>query len=73
MKKYVFALTFLVVFAGQSQEVSKELKQEVEKASILLESFQPTEIDPVSLNAVLVWSEDKTQLAVVMKANVLDE
>lgn len=69
-----FLVLFLAVQAGQTQEVvvSPALKQKVKKAAMELHVYEPNPMDPLSLNATMVWSEDKSQVAVIMKALLLD-
>ena len=68
-------MLFLVLQFGWAQptKVLPTLNQKVEKAALNLSTNETNPMDPLSLNATIVWSEDKTQLAVVMKANLEDE
>lgn len=56
---------------SQNSEILSGFKQNVEAFANKLEAFECNELDPLSLNARIVWSKDKSQLAVVMKANLL--
>lgn len=69
----VFLVIVFSVHFGWSQKPSilTEFKQKVEAFANKLEAFECNELDPLSLNAGIVWSDDKTQLAIVMKANLL--
>ncbi|MCK0131651.1 protein-disulfide reductase DsbD N-terminal domain-containing protein [Flavobacteriaceae bacterium F08102] len=70
---YSFLVCFLVFVSSgwaQSIEVSPELKQKIEKAGANLHLDKTHAMDPVAVNATLVWSDDKSQVAVVMKASV---
>ncbi|SFW19376.1 hypothetical protein SAMN02927921_00470 [Sinomicrobium oceani] len=52
--------------------VVADLAAKVEETSQEMYVEDPVLQDPVSLNAALVWSNDKKQLAVVMKVRVLE-
>lgn len=70
----IFFMVFLAVHLGQAQssKVSPQLKEKVAKVASELETFVPYQLDPLSLNATIVWAADRTQFAVVLKALVLD-
>ena len=69
----VFLFFISVVNFGWAQKstVLPGFKQNVEAFANKLEAFECNELDPLSLNASIVWSKDKSQLAIVMKANLL--
>lgn len=70
----VFVLLFVVQFGwSQTTKILPSLKQKVEKTAMELATDETNPMDPVAVNAKLVWSEDKTQLAVIMKASIEDQ
>ena len=70
--KIIIPLLFVAQLGwSQDSKVSPELMQKVKRASARLLIPEPNDMDPVTLNATLVWSADKSQLAVVMKVDVL--
>lgn len=75
MKKsiYITLILFFTIQLGWAQktEILPDLKKKVEITSENMRAFECNELDPLSLNATLVWSNDKTQLAVIMKTNLL--
>ena len=75
MKKYTLTIIvmFLLIQTGWSQKemVLPGLKQKVESIKTNLKALECNELDPLSLNATIVWSDDKSQLAILMKANLL--
>ncbi|MCF7568284.1 protein-disulfide reductase DsbD N-terminal domain-containing protein [Sabulilitoribacter arenilitoris] len=68
----ILALITQISFA-QSTNISSEFKKKVEVASSELFTSPSDPMNPVSVNATLVWSEDKTQVAIVLKANIGNE
>ena len=67
-----FSLLILSQIArSQASEISETFKQKVAESASKLKAFECYDLDPLSLNATIVWSEDKTQLAVIMKVNLL--
>ncbi|MCL5246145.1 protein-disulfide reductase DsbD N-terminal domain-containing protein [Cellulophaga sp. 20_2_10] len=75
MKIYSSLLFILVsVTLGWSQqtEVQASLVGAVKEAATTLVAGSPNHMDPLSLNATVVWSKDKTQLAVLLKAELLE-
>lgn len=64
---------FVQLSWSQSTKVASDLKEKIEKASIELKTSLTNYMDPVSINATLVWSDNKKQLAVVMKASIEDQ
>ena len=56
----------------QDSKVLPELKAKIASVASELEILEPTKLDPVSLNGTIVWSADKSQLAIIMKANILE-
>ena len=76
MKKNIalILVTLIAVQFGWSQnsKVLPELKAKITTAASELEIFEPSNLDPVSLNGTIVWSADKSQFAIIMKANILE-
>ncbi len=73
MRKLLVLIGFLttVVFVGNAQDVVNEgLKKKLTKLVEDIEVVKPNASDPVALNADMVWSDDKSQLGVVIKANI---
>jgi len=56
---------------AQKMTIMPDLLNKVEQASNQAGDNQPHEMDPLALNASIIWSEDKSQLAIVMKVNLL--
>jgi len=65
-----FLVCFTSVVWSQTPQVSPELKQKVQVAASKLTTTETHAMDPVAVNATLVWSADKTQVAVVMKGAI---
>lgn len=76
MKNYlnIFVL-FLIVQLNWAQQktIKPDLKKKVETVSSELSTSPTNPIDPVAVNATLIWSNDKSQVAVILKANIADE
>jgi hypothetical protein len=77
MKQYLSIFIFLILVASGYEcfsqvEIKKELKQKIEDSTEKIAVWEPDFESPVSFNAKAVWSNDKKQLAVVMKVKVLD-
>ncbi|WP_282135772.1 protein-disulfide reductase DsbD domain-containing protein [Seonamhaeicola maritimus] len=75
INRYILLTLILVAqfsFA-QTTKVSEDLKKKVEAASSELFTSPTNPMDPVAVNSTLVWSDDKTQVAVILKANIADE
>ncbi|WP_394972841.1 protein-disulfide reductase DsbD domain-containing protein [uncultured Croceitalea sp.] len=71
---YLYILLFFTqLTVAQTIKILPELKQKVEKAANELSNPQTSLVDPVSINGTLVWSEDKTQVAVVLKASIKNQ
>lgn len=72
--RYFFKIAFLICFIniGWAQKVTiqADLKAEVETVSFELYTDPTNPMDPVSVNSTLVWSKDKRQVAVVLKADI---
>lgn len=66
----VFCFSSCTSFA-QTEKINSDLEMMVEMEQMDLATSKPTALDPLRLNAKVVWSEDKAQLAIVMKANLL--
>ena len=63
----------LVIQSVYSQEkVEDELRKKVEEAAAGLDVPAPDPFSPVSVKAGTVWSDDKKQLALIMKVEVLE-
>lgn len=62
---------WLLIGKTHAQTIDESLVLMVAMAKQELNTPDPTRFDPVALNARLVWSEDKGQLAIVMKVNLL--
>lgn len=77
MKAYYLKI-LIVVFCfcsynsfAQTEKINSNLELMVEMEQMDMITSTPTALDPLRLNAKVVWSEDKAQLAVVIKANLL--
>ncbi|WP_405291757.1 hypothetical protein [Algibacter sp. Ld11] len=73
---YRLLIILLFITSGigwaQKTEILPDLINKVELASNTLEEAKPNHMDPLALKATLVWSEDKSQLAIIMKATLLE-
>lgn len=70
---YIFFFILLTIQHGFAQEkVNDDLRKKAREVAKELTVSIPDMQSPVSLNASIVWSEDKKQLAVIMKVEVLD-
>ena len=70
---WIFFSTLLFIQPVFSQEVKDDLRKKAREAAKGLTVLVPHSHSPVSVNAKSVWSEDKKQLAVILKVEVLDE
>ncbi|GAA3617499.1 protein-disulfide reductase DsbD family protein [Flavivirga amylovorans] len=67
-------LLIIVQFSfSQTAKVLPDLNKKVETASSELSTSPTNPVNPVSINATLVWSDDKSQLAIIQKVNIADE
>lgn len=70
-KSILFIFCFVGQFClAQTKNVYSSLKENAEKAGIELVNHETNPMEPVSVGATLVWSDDKTQIAIVMKASI---
>jgi len=67
----ISALLMANKIPAQSIDGSLELKVAVAKQK--LNTSSPTRLDPLALNAKLVWSDNNDQLAIVMKVSLLTD
>ena len=77
MKRFLSIIIFSALFAFGNEsfsqvEICKDLKQKVQDSTKTIAVWEPGFDAPVSFNAKAIWSNDKKQLAVVMKVKVLD-
>ncbi|WP_163407109.1 protein-disulfide reductase DsbD domain-containing protein [Flavobacterium ajazii] len=71
VKCYLIACLFAVKMCwGQDFTVQPKLKAEALEKVKSLKTEITNDLNPVEVNADVVWSEDKTQLAVVLKASI---
>ena len=72
----VFPVLFCFLFAIQpgvaQQKATDDLRKKAQQAAAGLRVPAPDLLSPVKLNARAVWSDNKKQLAVIMKVEVLD-
>jgi hypothetical protein len=69
----VFFCLLFTFHTGFSQEKENDdLKRKAREAAAGFTIPAPDMLSPVSVNAKAVWSDDKKQLAVIMKVEVLD-
>ncbi|TGV04883.1 protein-disulfide reductase DsbD domain-containing protein [Flavivirga rizhaonensis] len=74
MKNFIYILFLLAQLSGaQTTKIVPTLKLKAEKVATELTTNETNHMDPVSVNATLVWSQNKTQIAVVMKVSVEDQ
>ncbi|PKQ63904.1 hypothetical protein BZG02_07795 [Labilibaculum filiforme] len=57
---------------AQIDKIDSDLEMMVEMEQMDLVTSKPTAMDPLSYNAKVVWSENKDQLAIVLKADLLN-
>ncbi|AUP80514.1 protein-disulfide reductase DsbD family protein [Flavivirga eckloniae] len=67
-----FFITLALTNVG-AQTIDESLELMVSVAKQDLETPSPTRFDPLQLNGAIVWSENKKQLAVVMKVELLTD
>lgn len=71
-----FSFIFLLMFCSQlvlaQTDISHEFKEKVTNISKNLTIVNPQHSDPVSVASTLVWNETKDQLAIVVKASILN-
>lgn len=75
MKKlapFLFFYCFIVLSTIAQEKIAKGLKDKVAIESEKLTTYATNELDPVSVNSKVVWSDNRKQLAVVVKATMLD-
>lgn len=72
--RLIIVTFFLIMGNGWAQKTAilPDLIKKVEQASIQFSEAIPNHMDPLALQADLVWSDNKSQLAVIMKATLLD-
>ncbi len=74
MKTISFVILFILgtfcAVNAQKLTIKPDLKQKVETAAKNLTTGETNALDPVALNAQVVWSADHSQLAIVMKVNI---
>jgi hypothetical protein len=58
--------------AFSQEKVKAEFRKKVKEAANELYVTKPYELAPVNVNARTVWSDDKKHMAVIIKAEVLD-
>jgi hypothetical protein len=70
---YIFFYLLFVIHSAFSQEkVKDDLRKKAQEAAKGLGVLAPDMRSPVSVNAKAIWSDDKKQLAVILKVEVLD-
>ena len=74
LKKISVLLFFLVgtTINSQNAPVSIDLEEKVFEELDLITTGKPSVLDPLALNAKIVWSVKKDQLAIILKANLLE-
>ncbi|RKR05099.1 disulfide bond corrector protein DsbC [Flavobacterium sp. 90] len=71
-KRYAFILFMILGVKSYAQkQPDTGFTKKVEKAASALKVKSPVISDPVSLNAQVVWNDNKSQVAVVIKVKVL--
>ncbi len=72
LKRQILILFLLAGFQVYSQKhISEKFSKTVDKAVKALNVKSPPVSDPVSVNTTLVYNDDKSQLAVIVKAKIL--
>ena len=66
-------LCFSMPVIAQDVAIDQGLEETVFEKYDALEMGSPTRQDPLAMNAAVVWSTKKDQLAVVMKVNLLEK
>lgn len=69
---FITVCLFITSLTFSQNRIDAGFKQVVSEASDKLWVSQPDMSDPVTVNAELVWSNNREQLAVVMKVRVLE-
>ncbi|MGS0524400.1 protein-disulfide reductase DsbD domain-containing protein [Zobellia nedashkovskayae] len=74
LKIYAFLLSILMyqISFAQKEKIAKNLRLTIAKTIENIKDIEPSRVDPVALQSTLVWSEDRTQFAIIMKVNILD-
>ncbi|MCK0131690.1 hypothetical protein MWU59_09260 [Flavobacteriaceae bacterium F08102] len=67
----LFVLFICLSFKLVAQKVNETLKLQVMDEKFSITTPVPSELDPVAINAKLIFSEDQKQFAIVMKVNIL--
>ena len=67
----VFVLSSHILFS-QNNKVQQDLVIKVENKISSFPKLSPSETDPVAVKSVMVWSQDKTQFALILKASILN-
>ncbi|MGV3528080.1 MAG: hypothetical protein ACO1OO_04225 [Flavisolibacter sp.] len=68
----IFCLLVGIPRGFSQDKIKGELRQKAEETGAVLSVPTPDYRSPVSLNATTVWSRDKKQLAVILKAAMLE-
>ncbi|GAA4234610.1 hypothetical protein GCM10022291_14430 [Postechiella marina] len=63
---------FFVIQLGNAQ-IPNDLKSKAIQASKALQTPETTPADPVSINSKIVWSNDKSHLAIILKASIEEQ
>lgn len=72
-KSFLVVLFLTMQFGwAQKKDIAQDLISKVEQVSNDIKVGAPNPMDPLALNATIVWSNDKSQLAVVIKATLLE-
>lgn len=71
LKYYLIACLFAVKMCwSQNFTVQPKLKEEALQKVKLLQTDKTNDLNPVTFNAEIVWSEDKSQLAIILKTSI---
>ena len=71
LKYYLIACLFAVKMCwSQDFKVQPKLKEEALRKVELLKTDVTNDLNPVTVNAEIVWSEDKSQMAIILKASI---
>ena len=75
MNNFLITTIFLMInqiCLPQQKDINLDLIEKVKKVSSELITPPSTPIDPVTVNTAFVWSKDKKQIAIVLKATIAE-
>lgn len=73
LRAFIIVIVWIAIGKTHAQTIDESLELMVSVAKQELNAPPPSQFDPLALNAKLVWSENREQVAVVMKVSLLTD